>query len=101
MNLDTFFLHKQDVIFAIVDIQERLAAVMGEKQKVINNCLHLISAASLLRIPLLVTEQYPKGLGPTVSEIKDALELYKPINKIAFNCCEETEFLDNIAVFWT
>lgn len=95
--MDNFILHKQDAILVIVDIQERLAAVMGEGQKVIANCLHLINAAGLLRIPVLLTEQYPKGLGPTVNEIKDALETYGPMEKIAFNCCKEPDFLSKIA----
>ena len=97
MNVDPFFLSRQEIIVVIVDIQERLAAVMGERQKVIDNCLHILKAASLLQVPVLVTEQYPKGLGPTVSEIKDALEAYEPIKKIAFNCCREPDFLNNIA----
>jgi len=94
---DNFFLHRQEAVLVIVDIQERLATAMGERQKVIANCLHLITAAGLLRIPVLITEQYPKGLGPTVSEIKDALDSYHPIEKIAFNCCGEQRFLDELA----
>lgn len=97
MNLKNFFLHKHDAVLVIVDIQERLAAAMGERQKVVVNCLHLINAATLLRIPVLITEQYPKGLGPTVSEIKDALETYHPIEKITFSCCGERKFLDELA----
>ncbi len=97
MNPDNFFLHREDAVLVIVDIQERLAAAMGDRQKVIANCLHLINAAGLLRIPILITEQYPKGLGPTVSEIKDALESYNPIEKIAFSCCGEQKFLDELA----
>jgi nicotinamidase-related amidase len=41
-----------------------------------------------------VTEQYPKGLGPTVTEIKDSLQPYAPIEKITFSCCGEKSFLD-------
>ncbi len=97
MNLNNFFLHKQDTILVIIDIQERLAAAMGERQAVIANCLHLINAAGLLQIPVLITEQYPKGLGPTVNEIKEALQAYGLMEKIAFNCCEEPDFLNKIA----
>lgn len=97
--MDNFILYKQDVILVIVDIQERLAAAMGERQKVISNCLHLISAAGLMQIPVLLTEQYPKGLGPTVNEITDILKTFESTEKIAFNCCKEPAFLDKIASF--
>ena len=97
MNPDKFFLHKQDAILVIIDIQERLAAVMGERQKVITNCLHLINAAGLLQIPVLITEQYPKGLAPTVNEIKDTSEINETIEKIAFNACKEPNFITRIS----
>lgn len=92
-----FFLNAKDTVFVVVDIQERLAAVMGEREKVVSNTLHLIEIAKLLHIPMLLTEQYPKGLGRTVSEIKDALPLYEPIEKMAFGCCGEPAFLKSLA----
>jgi nicotinamidase-related amidase len=94
--MDKFFLNKDDTLLLIVDIQERLAVVMGERQKVIDNCLHLIEAAKLLGIPVVVTEQYPKGLGPTVGEIKEALPPIIPVEKITFSCCGEPTFLTSL-----
>ena len=58
---------------SIVDIQERLAVVMKEREKVVRNCLHLIELAKMINMPVVVTEQYPKGLGRTVPEIQSAL----------------------------
>jgi len=43
-----------------------------------------------------VTEQYPKGLGRTVPELQSAIPEYKPIEKVAFNCCNEPAFLSEI-----
>jgi len=63
----------------------------------VRNCLHLIEVSRLLKIPVLVTEQYPKGLGQTLEEIKTALPEYRPVEKITFNCCEEKEFMNLIA----
>jgi nicotinamidase-related amidase len=91
-------LNKNEAVLVIVDIQERLAAVMSEREKVTGNCLHLIEIAKLLRIPVVLTEQYPKGLGPTVSEIKNALPAYEPVEKIAFSCCGQPAFLDRLSV---
>ena len=95
--MDKFFLTKEDAILVVVDIQERLAAVMSERQKVIGNSLHLIEAAKVLHFPILLTEQYSKGLGPTVPEIKGALPSYEPIEKLMFSCCGEPMFNKSIA----
>lgn len=91
--MEKFFLDKDDTALLIVDIQERLASVMAAKDTVINNCLHLIELSRLLNIPVVVTEQYPKGLGQTAKEIRSALPVYKPVEKLTFSCCEEPSFL--------
>ncbi len=91
--MDKFLLSKSDSVLVLVDIQERLAAVMSEREKVIRNTLHLLEAARLLSIPVIVTEQYSKGLGPTVSEIRENLSPYEPIEKLTFSCCGEPNFV--------
>lgn len=95
--MDKFFLTKDNSILLIVDIQERLAVVMKEKEKVVANSLHLIEAAKLLQMPVVFAEQYPKGLGPTISEIKEALLSYQPIEKMTFSCCGEPSFLKTLS----
>ncbi len=95
--IERFLLDREDTLLVVVDIQERLAAVMEQKDRVVANCLHLIEAAKLLGIPLVVTEQYPKGLGPTVPEIRDAVPSYAPLEKIDFSCCGEQSFSDRIS----
>lgn len=94
--MNKYFLDREDAVLLIVDIQERLAAVMKERDKVVKNCLHLIELAKMLNIPVVGTEQYPKGLGKTVPEIQSALPAYRPIEKVAFNCCAEPAFLADI-----
>jgi nicotinamidase-related amidase len=91
--LENYFLDKEDAALLIIDIQERLAPAMKEKDKVVKNCQHLIELAKMINIPILVTEQYPKGLGRTVPELQSVLPLYKPVEKTAFNCCGEPAFL--------
>lgn len=86
-----------DAVLAIVDVQERLASAMSERGKVIENCLHLIEAARLLGIPLVVTEQYPRGLGPTVEEIQGALPHHHRAEKLSFDCCREESFMDALS----
>lgn len=94
--MDKFFLNRDDVVLVVVDIQERLAAVMSERKRVIDNCIHLIEAAKLLKIPLMLNEQYPKGLGPTVQEIKESLQSYEPLEKVTFSCCRGDKFLGHL-----
>lgn len=95
--MERFILNKDDSVLIIVDIQERLAAVMERRERVIANILHLIEAARLLKTPVIVTEQYPKGLGPTVKEISEGLkDFYKPIEKMTFSCYREDAFVNSL-----
>jgi nicotinamidase-related amidase len=94
--MERFFLHKDDTALLIVDIQERLASVMDERVAVEDNCLHLIELAKILDIPIIVTEQYPKGLGLTVERIRNSLPGYQPIEKLTFSCCDEPAFLTRV-----
>lgn len=94
--MDKFFLDKDNAALVIIDIQDRLAVTMKTKEEVINNCLHLIELSKMINMPIIVTEQYPKGLGQTVKEIREALPAYKPIEKLTFSCCEEPAFMNEI-----
>ena len=95
--MNKFFIKAEDAALVIIDIQEKLAVAMKHKEQVVNNSLHLIEIARLLQIPILLTEQYPKGLGPTLPEIKEALPVYALFEKLSFNCCQETGFPEKIA----
>ncbi|MDA8432660.1 MAG: hydrolase [Nitrospiraceae bacterium] len=95
--MDKFFLEKHEAVLVVVDIQERLASVMGERKKVVDNCLHLVELCKLLDVPVLLSEQYPKGLGPTVPEIREALVPYAPLEKITFDCCKGEGFPERLA----
>lgn len=96
MALEKFFLSKEDTVFLIIDIQEKLAVVMKERERIVKNNLHLIELAKMIGVPVMVTEQYPKGLGTTVAEIRDALPLYRPIEKMTFDCCGQPAFLEDL-----
>ncbi|MFN3166804.1 MAG: isochorismatase family protein [Phycisphaeraceae bacterium] len=53
----------------VVDVQDRLVPVMRDPKRLIRRAARLVQGAHLLGVPLLVTEQYPRGLGDTVDEI--------------------------------
>ena len=77
----------------IIDVQEKLSRVMHEKEKLFENLQKLVKGAKLLNIPIIITEQNPNGLGPTVSEIAPLLTDIKPVTKFSFSCCSEEPFL--------
>jgi nicotinamidase-related amidase len=49
-----------------------------------------------MNIPIVVTEQYPKGLGPTIKSLSGLINDFSPIKKMSFSCCGETKFLDSL-----
>ena len=62
----------------VIDVQERFRASMKGFDPMVSGCVRLIRAARLLELPILLTEQYPQGLGHTVREILDALHAAVP-----------------------
>lgn len=76
----------------VIDIQGKLAQLMHDKQALFKNIQILITAAKILNIPILWTQQCPESLGPTVPEIAALLSDNKPINKSAFSCCGAEPF---------
>jgi nicotinamidase-related amidase len=81
----------------VVDVQEKLWPFIHEKGAVLARTLQAIEIAGRLELPILVTEQYVKGLGPTIPEVKAALEAfgaYRPIEKTAFSCFGEPAFAE-------
>jgi nicotinamidase-related amidase len=85
-------LSAENTVLVLIDIQERLFPVMSAKEKLLQNIVKLIQGAKALEIPVILNEQYPKGLGPTIPEIKRLLSDVKPIEKISFSCCDNEAF---------
>jgi nicotinamidase-related amidase len=69
---------------------------MYEKEKLLNNCKILIRGLSELNIPQLVSQQYTKGLGETIPEIKLLIPDFSFIEKRDFSCCDESAFTQKI-----
>lgn len=62
-------LNREDSILMIIDIQEKLVPVINNKEKIIKNTNILIESSRELELPIIVTEQYPRGLGGTIGEL--------------------------------
>jgi nicotinamidase-related amidase len=83
-------------VAVIVDVQERLLPHIDNHQGLEQNLVTLIRGLRALQVPLLATQQYPKGLGPTLPSIVSALdeEAGQLVDKITFSCCDEPDFME-------
>jgi nicotinamidase-related amidase len=82
-------LPREGTTLLIVDVQERLFPAMDadHREQVMRNVKILAAAAQRFRLPVVVTEQYPKGLGHTLPELREALgPEIQPVPKVSFSC---------------
>ena len=79
-------------VLVLVDMQDALADVMERRDAVVATAGLLARAAAVLSVPVLVTRQYPRGLGDTVPELREALGDHAPIDKLTFSCLAEPAF---------
>ena len=77
----------------LIDIQERLTRVMTDKESLVASLQKLIKSVKVLGLPILLTEQYPRGLGPTIPEVASLLLDIKPLVKMSFSCCGDEGFI--------
>jgi nicotinamidase-related amidase len=80
-------LNSDTAILAVIDIQGKLASIMHERESLYDNTRRMIEGAKLFDIPVLLTEQLPDKLGPTVDELAPHLAGVQPIVKSSFSCC--------------
>lgn len=82
--------------FLIVDFQEKFRPVIPNWTGILDNLRRIARAAHTLRIPVLVTEQYPQGLGRTAPELEAELGDAIRLEKIAFGCFREPRFVGKL-----
>jgi len=80
----------EDTLALVIDFQEKLMPVIDNRKQLIHNNEILIKGLQALNIPMVVTQQYTKGIGMTVSEISELYgESYEYYEKISFSCAED------------
>jgi nicotinamidase-related amidase len=90
-------LEKDRCALVVVDLQEKLLPAIFERDRVLRNTKLLIECAKILKIPVLFTQQYPRGLGETVPAIREVLPPdLLPIDKTEFGCFNNPVFLETI-----
>ncbi len=83
---------KEQTVAVVVDMQERLFPHIHKNKQLQKNCEILIDGLKTLNIPLIVTEQYKKGLGGTIDNIAKKVKDRPVFEKIAFSCCDDSRF---------
>src|SRR5436190_1395153 len=81
----------------LVDLQEKLLPAISGRTDVLANALLLLRLARTLEIPILLTTQYSKGLGPTVPEVLAEAGGIAPIDKTSFGCFGSDPFRERVA----
>lgn len=81
----------------VVDIQEKLLPAMQDPMLVVRNTGILMQAAARLGVPVLVSEQYPQGLGPTVAELRHLAPPDSILAKTAFSCADDPGLRQKLA----
>jgi len=88
-------LQRDQALLLVIDVQEKMMPVIHRREDVTREVVRLIRGARELGLPMRVTEQYVRGLGPTVPAVQEAMgEAYLPIEKMAFSACGEPRLME-------
>jgi len=85
-------MNKEDTVLLVIDLQEKLVPAMDDEKRLLEKSNKAIKCFRALEIPIIVTQQYTKGIGETVALIKDEIPEFKYIEKNTFDCMETEEF---------
>jgi len=88
---------KEKAVLVVIDFQERIFPAVHDHEKLVKNVPLLIEGIKALGIPVIVTEQYVKGLGSTIPDIAARIEGIDRIEKASFSCCDEPQFMMELA----
>lgn len=99
MNAGTCVIGRADAGLIVIDMQEKLAAAMkpGIIEQAVKNTGILVEAAKLFGMPIIVSEQYRKGLGATVGPLSERLAGIEPLEKLCFDCVRDDALAGAIA----
>jgi nicotinamidase-related amidase len=85
-------LDRSRAVLAVIDVQEAFRPAVLDFERVASNTAVLVQGARRMAVPVLVTEQYPKGLGKTVPEVADHLDGITPVEKVCFSAVDAGAF---------
>lgn len=85
-----------NTVLVLVDVQEKLTAVMHHREELIQNLVSLLQGISHLNIPVIWLEQTPQKIGPTIRELQAELKDNTPIEKTTFSASGSPLFLERL-----
>lgn len=83
----------EDCIFVQVDVQERLFPFISNNEELEKNLITLVKGLQLLEVPMIINEQYKKGIGETIPSLRELTDTYPHFEKTTFSCCGQEEGL--------
>lgn len=90
-------LNLDDTILVVIDVQESLVRMLNKQEPVVKASSTLVRAMDIMGIPIIITEQYPQGLGKTVYDISTIIDNSTCIiEKTAFSAMQTNEFVEKI-----
>jgi nicotinamidase-related amidase len=89
-------LSRTAAVLILIDVQGNLAQAMIDKEKTFSNSVKLIRGFRALNLPMMISEQIPEKLGPTIPQLAKELGEVKPIAKESFSCWAEPAFRDHL-----
>lgn len=89
-------LHPLRAAVVVVDLQEKLLPVIDGHHRVVRNSMLLLRLAEVLRLPVILTSQYKKGLGEIVPEVRKSAPGVEPLDKVTFGCFGDSGFLERL-----
>jgi nicotinamidase-related amidase len=79
-------------VLIIIDAQARLFKVLFEKEALVLNLQKLVRGVQVMGVPVILTEQNPRGLGSTIPEIANLVSQSQPVIKVTWSCCGSRDF---------
>lgn len=84
-------IEKDKSALILIDVQEKLLPGVFDNEKLVSSCKWLLEVAQLMEIPVIASEQYPQGVGPTVDTLRSLLPDEDVIGKTHFSCADAPE----------
>ncbi len=92
-------INESDCLALVIDVQERLVPAMHQPEVLLASTVRLLEGYRILGLPLVVSEQYPKGLGSTVPALADLLKAAAILPKLSFSCLDDPAIAEKLASF--
>jgi nicotinamidase-related amidase len=99
MERSKYIATREDSLLLIIDIQQAMLKVIDFWEIVAGKVKQLIRSASVLDVPILLTEQYKKGLGETLPELIQEIDSPQVFQKEHFSACLEADFIPTVQSF--